>query len=71
LGSGARVVRMLEKLNPRTTPWRGEGRDRRLNSNSPTAYAQYEQGKRSPSLGKLRDLLHAIDPKLDAVLKAG
>ena len=43
----------------------------RLKSNSPTAYAQYEQGKRSPSLGKLRDLLHAIDPKLDAVLKAG
>ena len=44
---------------------------RRLKSNSPTAYAQYEQGKRSPSLGKLRDLLHAIDPKLDAVLKVG
>ena len=43
----------------------------RLKSNSPTAYAQYEQGKRSPSLGKLRELLHAIDPKLDAVLKAG
>ena len=43
----------------------------RLKSSSPTAYAQYEQGKRTPSLGKLRDLLHAIDPKLDAVLKAG
>ena len=43
----------------------------RLKSSSPTAYAQYEQGKRAPSLGKLRDLLHAIDPKLDAVLKAG
>ena len=43
----------------------------RLKSNSPTAYAQYEQGKRSPSLGKLRDLLHAIDPKLEAVLKVG
>ena len=43
----------------------------RLESNSPTAYAQYEQGKRTPSLGKLRDLLHAIDPKLDTVLKAG
>ena len=34
-------------------------------------FGLYEQGKRSPSLGKLRDLLHAIDPKLDAVLKAG
>ena len=43
----------------------------RLKSSSPTAYAQYEQGKRTPSLGKLRDLLYAIDPKLDAVLKAG
>jgi hypothetical protein len=43
----------------------------RLKSGSPTAYAQYEQGKRTPSLGKLQDLLHAIDPKLDAVLKAG
>ena len=44
---------------------------RRLASRSPTAYAQYEQGKRAPSLGKLRELLHAIDPKLEAVLKAG
>lgn len=44
---------------------------RRLASNSPTAYAQYEQGKRAPSVGKLRELLHAIDPKLEAVLKAG
>jgi predicted RNase H-like HicB family nuclease len=44
---------------------------RRLTSSSPTAYAQYEQGKRAPSVGKLRELLHAIDPKLDAVLKAG
>ena len=42
----------------------------RLHSSSPTAYSQYEQGKRAPSLGKLWDLLHAIDPQLDAVLKA-
>jgi hypothetical protein len=44
---------------------------RRLRSSSPTAYAQYEQGKRSPSLVKLGDLLRAIDPRLEAVLKAG
>ena len=44
---------------------------RRLESRSPTAYAQYEQGRRAPSLGKLRELLHAIDPNLEAVLKAG
>ena len=43
----------------------------RLNAKSPAAYAQYEKGKRTPSLGKLRELLHAIDPNLDAVLKAG
>ena len=43
---------------------------RRLASSSPTAYAQYEQGKRLPSLGKLLELLHAIDPKLEPVLKA-
>ena len=43
----------------------------RLQSSSPTAYAQYEQGKRSPSLGKLRELLRAIDPSLEPVLKAG
>lgn len=42
----------------------------RLHSSSPTAYAQYEQGKRAPSLGKLRELLRAIDPNLEPVLKA-
>ena len=41
----------------------------RLESNSPTAYAQYEQGKRAPSLGKLQELLQAIDPEFDPVLK--
>jgi predicted RNase H-like HicB family nuclease len=44
---------------------------RRLKSSSPSAYAQYEQGKRTPSLAKLRALLQAIDPKLKPVLKAG
>jgi predicted RNase H-like HicB family nuclease len=43
---------------------------RRLKSSSPSAYAQYEQGKRTPSLGKLRALLQAIDPKLEPILKA-
>lgn len=42
----------------------------RLKSSSPTAYAQYEQGKRAPSLGKLRELLRAIDPNLEPILKA-
>lgn len=43
---------------------------RRLKSNSPSAYAQYEQGKRTPSLGKLLALLQAIDPNLQPVLRA-
>ncbi|MBI3294377.1 MAG: helix-turn-helix transcriptional regulator [Deltaproteobacteria bacterium] len=42
----------------------------RMDSKSPTAYAQYEQGKRTPTLGKLRELLHAIDPSLEPFLKA-
>lgn len=42
----------------------------RMDSNSPTAYAQYEQGKRAPSLGKLQELLYAINPALEPILKA-
>lgn len=42
----------------------------RMDSKSPTAYAQYEQGKRSPTLGKLQELLRAIDPSLEPILKA-
>lgn len=42
-----------------------------LHSKSPTAYAQYEQGKRSPSMGKLVELLHAIDPNLTPTFKVG
>lgn len=40
-----------------------------MKSNSPTAYAQYEQGKRVPSIGKFMELLRAIDPKLIPILK--
>lgn len=42
----------------------------RMDSKSPTAYAQYEQGRRKPTLGKLQELLRAIDPTLETVLKA-
>ena len=43
----------------------------RLNSKSPNAYAQYEQGKVKPSMDKLVELMQAIDPEFEPVLKAG
>lgn len=43
----------------------------RLNSKSPNAYAQYEQGKVKPSMDKLVELMRAIDPEFQPVLKAG
>mgnify|MGYP000896337438 CR=1 FL=1 len=43
----------------------------RLNSKSPNAYARYEQGKAVPTVETLEELLHAIDPKLEPVLKVG
>lgn len=44
---------------------------RRLHSKSPNAYARYEQGKAVPTVKKLEELLRAIDPKLEAILRAG
>lgn len=43
----------------------------RLNSKSPNAYAQYEQGRVKPSLDKLVEIMRAIDPEFEPVLKAG
>jgi hypothetical protein len=43
----------------------------RLDSKSPNAYAQYESGKISPSIDKLIELLQAIDPEFEPILKAG
>lgn len=42
----------------------------RLRSKSPNAYAQYEQGKISPSVDKLIELLKALDPDFEPILKA-
>ena len=42
----------------------------RLNSNSPNAYARYEQAKAIPKFDTLELLLKAINPKLHLVLKA-
>lgn len=43
----------------------------RLSSKSPNAYSQYERGKVKPSMDKLVELLQAIDPNFEPVLKAG
>ena len=42
---------------------------KRLGSNSPSAYSRYEQGKVKPSLDKFSQLLKAIDPRLEPILK--
>ena len=42
---------------------------KRLGSNSPAAYSRYEQGKVKPSLDKFTQLLKAIDPNLEPILK--
>jgi hypothetical protein len=41
----------------------------RLGSNSPNAFGVYEQGKSAPTLEKLEELLHAIDPDTDLILR--
>lgn len=43
----------------------------RMKSKSPNAYAQYERGKVRPSLEKLVQLMKAIDPDFEPILKAG
>lgn len=41
---------------------------KRLGSNSPTAYARYEQAKVKPTLQKYEQLLHAVNPKRHGLL---
>jgi predicted RNase H-like HicB family nuclease len=43
----------------------------RLGSSSPNTYARYERGEHLPSLDKLVELIQAIDPDFEPVLKAG
>jgi predicted transcriptional regulator len=42
---------------------------KRLGSDSPSAYSRYEQGKVRPSLDKFSQLLKAINPRLEPVIK--
>ena|SRR5580704_5665600 len=41
----------------------------RLDSTSPNAFSVYERGKSAPTINKLEELFHAIDPKVSLVLK--
>jgi hypothetical protein len=41
----------------------------RLGQKSPNAYARYEQGKSLPTLEKLNQLMKAIDPGFEPILK--
>lgn len=43
---------------------------KRLHSKSPNAYARYEQGAAVPTVSKLEELLKAIDPNLDIVIRS-
>lgn len=42
----------------------------RMGSKSQNAYAQYEHGTSCPSIDKLTEILHAMDPEVDFVFKA-
>lgn len=59
-----RRIRMAHNLSAREVA-------KRLNSSSPNSYARYEQGKATPTLKKLEELLRAINPTIEPVLKFG
>ncbi|MCB9029974.1 MAG: helix-turn-helix transcriptional regulator [Deltaproteobacteria bacterium] len=42
---------------------------KRLGSSSANSFARYEQGKAKPTISKLMELLQAIDPKIEPILK--
>jgi len=42
---------------------------RRLGQKSPNAYARYEQGRSVPTVEKLNELMRAIDPGIEPILK--
>ena len=44
---------------------------RRLHSKSPNSYARYEQGKSAPTVEKLNQLMKAINPLSEPILKTG
>jgi len=71
VGSNNEVLLMALALKQQRSSRHMSVRDvaRNLGSNSPASYSRYEQGKVKPSLNKFSQLLKAIDPRLDPVLK--
>ena len=66
--SKALVAHMLKRLRQKHGLTVREV-SQRLGSSSPNAFGTYEQGKVTPTLEKLEELLHAIDPAHAIVLK--
>ena len=71
IGSNNDCLLMALALKQQRTDHHLSVRDvaKRLGSDSPSAYSRYEQGKVKPSLDKFSQLLKAIDPHLEPVLK--
>jgi hypothetical protein len=65
------LVAFMLKRQRQCRGWTIRNVAHRMNSTSPTAYGQYELGKRIPSIKKLMELLRAIDPTLIPILKTG
>ena len=71
IGSNNDCLLMALALKQQRTDHHLSVRDvaKRIGSDSPSAYSRYEQGKVKPSLDKFSQLLKAIDPRLEPILK--
>ena len=66
--SKALIAHMLRRLRQKNGLTIREV-SKRMGSSSPNAFGSYEQGKQAPTLEKLEELIHAIDPSQKIVLK--
>ena len=66
--SKALIAHMLKRLRQKNGLTVREV-SKRLGSSSPNAFGLYEQGKSTPTLEKLEELIHAIDPAHSVILK--
>jgi hypothetical protein len=66
--SKAMIAHMLKRLRQKHGLTVREV-SKRMGSSSPNAFGSYEQGRVAPTLEKLEELLHAIDPTHSLVLK--
>jgi hypothetical protein len=66
--SRAMIAHMLKRLRQKHGLTVREV-SKRMGSSSPNAFGSYEQGRVAPTLDKLEELIHAIDPTHSIVLK--